>query len=109
MFMDKAPQPLIKNIESLPEIERIKIQEIRNLVVEIADTDIMAWNELMVSLRALRKDFDDADNYSELYKYKLWHACIGSSIIPEKMPQMDLPGNIIENMVREKRKTLGSV
>jgi hypothetical protein len=98
--MEKIPGK--SSIESLPEHEQNKINEIKKLIEEIADIDFLEYNDLMKEFKKLRKTYDDTDTYNELYKYKIWHSVIASTVVPDKMPYMDLPGNTIENMVREK-------
>lgn len=102
--MEKIPGK--SSAESLPEHEQVKINEMVKMIDEIANIDFLEYNDLMKEFIKLRKTYEDDNNYSELYKYKVWNAVIGSTVVPEKMPYMDLPGNIIENMVIEKYNKL---
>lgn len=95
--MEGAPK---SEYEGLPAPDVEKILEIKSMLREIADTDFLEFDDLMVQLTKLRESFKDYD--TELHPYKLWHAVVAGSIIPEKMPEMDLPGNVIENMVKAK-------
>ncbi len=86
------------SIENLPEDEKFKINEIKRLVMSVNDHSGDAYDDLTKELRQLRVEFTN----ESLQKCKLWHAAIGGTIYPARMNEMDLPGNIIENLVKEK-------
>lgn len=79
-----------------PEV--VKIQEINDMITAIYNADFDELQALNSSLRNLRKEYD-ADT---LQKCKLWHAAIGGTIYMNEMPDMDLPGNVIENLIKAK-------
>jgi len=88
----------LNNTENLPENEKIRINEIKDLVMSVNNHSDEAYSDLTKELRELRSKFTDGS----LQKCKLWHAAIGGTIYPARMNEMDLPGNIIENLVKEK-------
>ncbi len=96
--MEKINRGQVNNSENLPENEKIKIHELRDLAMAINEHSEEAYIDLTQNLRKLREVYTD----EALQKCKIWHACIGSTLKPEKMLEMDLPGNIIENLIREK-------
>jgi hypothetical protein len=99
LFMENMPKPENTKYEGLTHEEQLKIDEIKNMLIQINEADFSEHEDLMKSFREIRKNFP---NSAELYNYKIWNAAIGGSIFPEKMPFMDLPGNIIENLIKEK-------
>lgn len=78
--------------------ELVKIQEIKDMITAIDAADFEALMSLNDSLRNLRKQYD----VDTLQRCKLWHAAIGGTVYMDRMPDMDLPGNIIENLIRAK-------
>ncbi len=99
LFMENMPKPENTKYEGLTHEEQLKIDEIKNMLIQISEIDFLELESINESLRGIRSSFSD---YSDLHKYKIWHAAIGSTVIPDNMPFMDLPGNIIENLIKEK-------